>query len=109
MKYERLKANFLVVVCFMDAGETMITEKALMSWMSPNMKMETTSNGGVGKALGRIDRRRGDFPEPLYSGRRCSGMIAFASSFSGQIRPWEIAPGKEIVVQKQVSGGAGKR
>ena len=24
-----------------------------MSWMSPNMKMETSSNGGVGKMLGR--------------------------------------------------------
>ena len=49
MKYEIKGGELPVVVCFMDAGETMITEKGSMSWMSPNMKMETTSNGGVGK------------------------------------------------------------
>ena len=26
----------------------MVTEGGGMSWMSPNMKMETTSNGGIG-------------------------------------------------------------
>ena len=78
MKYEIKGGELPVVVCFMDAGETMITEKGSMSWMSPNMKMETTSNGGVGKALGRM----------------------FAGEAIFQNRPWEIAPGKEIVVQK---------
>ena len=88
-----------VVVCFMDAGETMITEKGSMSWMSPNMKMETTSNGGVGKALGRMFAGEAIF-QNRYTAEGGPGMIAFASSFPGQIRPWEIAPGKEIVVQK---------
>ena len=35
-----------VVICNLEANETMITEKGAMSWMTPNMKMETTSNGG---------------------------------------------------------------
>lgn len=38
-----------VVICNLEANETMITEKGAMSWMTPNMKMETTSNGGIGK------------------------------------------------------------
>ena len=29
----------------------MVTEGGGMSWMSPNMKMETTSNGGIGRSL----------------------------------------------------------
>ncbi len=41
------------VICNLDSNETMITEKGAMSWMSPNMKMETTSNGGIGKMFGR--------------------------------------------------------
>ena len=77
----------------------MITEKGSMSWMSPNMKMETTSNGGVGKALGRMFAGEAIF-QNRYTAEGGPGMIAFASSFPGQIRPWEIAPGKEIVVQK---------
>ena len=43
-----------VVICNLEANETMITEKGAMSWMSPNMKMETTTNGGIGKAVGRM-------------------------------------------------------
>lgn len=44
MKYEIKGGELPVVVCFMDAGETMITEKGSMSWMSPNMKMETAGS-----------------------------------------------------------------
>jgi hypothetical protein len=36
------------------SGEQMMTERGSMSWMSPNMKMETTTGGGLGKALGRM-------------------------------------------------------
>lgn len=43
-----------VVICQLRAGETMITERGSMSWMSPNMKMETTTGGGLGRALGRM-------------------------------------------------------
>ena len=32
----------------------MITESGSMSWMSPNMKMETVSGGGMKKMFGRM-------------------------------------------------------
>ena len=54
MKYQILGDTLPVVVCQLEGGEKMITESGSMSWMSPNMKMETTSNGGIGKALGRM-------------------------------------------------------
>ena len=53
MKYSIEGEPLPVVICELEAGETMITESGAMSWMSPNMKMETTSNGGVGKMFGR--------------------------------------------------------
>ena len=74
-----------VVICNLEANETMITEKGAMSWMSPNMQMETTSNGGIGKMFGRA-----------FSGE----SMFVASSFPGSIRAFEIAPGQEIVAQK---------
>ena len=52
--YEILGGNLPVVVCQLSAGESMITESGSMSWMSPNMKMETTTGGGVKKMLGRL-------------------------------------------------------
>ena len=42
-----------VVICDLNAGETMITEKGSMVWMSPNMEMQTSA-GGIGKAFGRM-------------------------------------------------------
>ena len=54
MRYEIKGDTLPVVVCYLEDGEEMITERGSMSWMSPNMKMETTSNGGIGKALGRM-------------------------------------------------------
>ena len=53
-KYEILGGNLPVVVCELAAGESMITESGSMSWMSPNMKMETVSGGGMKKMFGRM-------------------------------------------------------
>ncbi|MBR6849249.1 MAG: AIM24 family protein, partial [Lachnospiraceae bacterium] len=44
MKYSIEGEPLPVVICTLDAGETKITESGAMSWMTPNMKMETTSN-----------------------------------------------------------------
>ena len=38
-----------VVICDVESGESMITEKGSMCWMSPNMEMKTSA-GGIGKA-----------------------------------------------------------
>lgn len=88
-----------VVICKLENGEKMITEKGSMSWMSPNMKMETSSNGGIGKAFGRMLSGEALF-QNIYTAQGGPGMIAFASSFPGNIIPFEIGPGKELVVQK---------
>lgn len=70
-----------------------------MSWMSPNMQMETTSNGGVGKALGRMFAGEKLF-QNIYTAQGGPGMIAFASSFPGSIKPFQITPGNDMICQK---------
>jgi len=78
----------------------MITERGSMSWMSPNMQMETTSGGGLGKALGRMFA--GDsLSLNRYTARGGPGLIAFASSFPGDIRAFQIGPGRDLIVQKR--------
>ena len=99
MKYEIKGGELPVVICYLENGETMITERGSMSWMSPNMKMETTSNGGIGKALGRMFAGEALF-QNRYTAEDGNGLIAFATSFPGEIRPWEIGPGSEVIVQK---------
>ena len=85
-----------VVICNLDANETMITEKGAMS---SNMNMETTSNGGIGKMFGRAFSGESMF-QNRYTAMGGPGMIAFASSFPGCIRAFQIGPGQEIVAQK---------
>ena len=99
MNYTIEGAPLPVVICNLEGGETMLTEKGAMSWMSPNMKMETTTNGGIGKMFGRAFSGESMFIN-RYTAQGGTGLIAFASSFPGDIRAFEIAPGQEIVAQK---------
>ena len=54
MEYQIEGAPLPVVICQLEAGETMLTERGSMSWMTPNMKMETSTNGGRPHVLRRI-------------------------------------------------------
>ena len=99
MQYQIAGEPLPVVTCQLAAGETMITERGSMSWMTPNMRMETTTNGGLGKAFGRLLAGEALF-QNRYTAQGGPGLIAFASSFPGSIRAFEIAPGRELVVQK---------
>jgi len=98
MKYSIEGTPLPVVIVKAEAGESIVTEKGAMSWMTPNMKMET-SGGGLGKMFGRALSGESVFLNK-YTAEGGEGEIAFASSFPGDIIAYEIAPGKEIVAQK---------
>ena len=99
MKYQIVGDTLPAVICQLEPGEKMITEGGGMSWMSPNMLMETTSNGGIGSVIGRMFSGEKAF-QNVYTAQEGEGMIAFASCFPGSIRAFEIAPGQEIIAQK---------
>ncbi len=88
-----------VVTCELNAGEAMLTERGSMCWMTPNMQMETTSNGGIGKALGRMFAGEALF-QNRYTAQGGPGSITFAASFPGSIRAMEIGPSRELIAQK---------
>lgn len=97
MQYELKGGVFPVVVCQLADGEKMITEKGSMVWMTPNMEMETTG-GGLGKMFSKAFSGESMF-QNIYTARG-AGMIAFGSSFPGRILTLEVAPGREIILQK---------
>ena len=98
MQYTILGNDLPVVTCNLAPGESMITERGSMAWMSPNMKMETAA-GGLGKAFGRMFSGEAIF-QNIYTAQGGPGMIAFASSFPGSIRAVQIAPGRDVIAQK---------
>jgi uncharacterized protein (TIGR00266 family) len=97
MRYEIKGGSFPVVVCQLENGERMITEKGSMVWMSPNMDMQTTG-GGLGKLFSKVLTGERMF-QNVYTARG-AGMIAFCSSFPGQIKSVQIGPGNEMILQK---------
>ena len=98
MKYEIKGGSFPVVICNLENGEKMITERGSMCWMSPNMEMQT-HGGGLGRMFSKAFSGESMF-QNHYTARGGAGMIAFASSFPGEIKVLNIAPGQEMIVQK---------
>ncbi len=100
MRYEIKGENLPVVICNLEQNEQMITERGGMAWMSPNMRMETTTGGGLGRAIARKFSGDSIF-QNIYTAEGGNGLISFASSFPGEIRAFEISPGNEIIAQKK--------
>ena len=98
MRYEIKGGNFPVVICDLENGERMITEKGSMVWMSPNMQMET-KGGGLGRMFSKALTGESMF-QNIYTARGGAGIIAFGSSFPGRIVPIAIGPGQEMILQK---------
>ena len=99
MQYRIVGDSLPAVICQLQPGETMITESGSMAWMTPNMKMETSA-GGLGKAFGRLFSGESIFLN-RYTAMGGIGEICFASSFPGSIKAFDIAPGREMIVQKK--------
>ena len=99
MRYEIKGGAFPVVICYLESGEQMITEKGSMVWQSPNITMDTTG-GGIGSIFSRAFSGESMF-QNVFTAQGGPGMIAFGSSFPGKIIPLSIGPGKEMVLQKK--------
>ncbi len=86
-----------VVVCKLNSGEKMITEKGSMVWMTNNLKMETSA-GGIGKAFSHMLSGESIF-QNIYTAQG-DAMITFGASFPGTIKAVQITPDKPIICQK---------
>lgn len=96
MRYEILGETLPVVICHLESGEKMVTEGGGMSWMSPNMKMETTSNGGIGKIFGRA-----------FSGEKMFQNVYTAQGGEGVFNTILTGPGEVWLQTMPISNVAG--
>jgi len=97
MQYEIIGGTFPAVVCHLQAGEAMRTERGSMIWMDPCMQMQT-QGGGLGKMFGTMVSGESMF-QNIYTAA-APGKIAFGSSFPGRIMAIQLVPGSEFIVQK---------
>jgi uncharacterized protein (TIGR00266 family) len=99
LKYQLIGTTLQAVTLELHPGQTVYSESGGMAWMSANVKMETTTAGGLGKMIGRMFTGESLFLVD-YTCSGGQGIVAFASEFPGKIVPIDLAPGQEIIAQK---------
>jgi len=97
----KIKGDFLpVLTCKLSKGEQIYTESGGMSWMTSNIRMETNTNGGIMKGLGRALSGESLFMN-TYTAESDEQEITFASSFPGQILEFNLNAGESLICQKK--------
>lgn len=96
MKYELQGKDLPVLILNLDKGETIVTEKGAMSWMSETLEMKT--NAGKG-AFGRMFSGESIF-QNTFTATKDGDFLAISSSFPGQILAFDVSE-KGIIVQKR--------
>ena len=100
MRYEIQGAPYPVASVYLNGGESVTCQKGAMIWMTPNMEMSTSVGGGsVGGVLKRAFSGESIF-QNTYTAKG-DGMIAFGSSFPGDILSYDLQPGQTIIAQKR--------
>ncbi len=99
MKYEIKGGSFPIVECTLNNNESMITQSGSMCWMDSAMKMETSSNGGVGKVIGRLFTREKLF-QNIYTSNKDESKIIFGTAVPGSIMAVDLTGGQSIICQK---------
>lgn len=99
MNYEIKGGSFPIVECTLDNGQAMITQSGSMCWMDPTITMETSSNGGFGKVVGRLFTNEKLF-QNIYTSTKDGSKIAFGTCVPGSIMAVELKAGQSIVCQK---------
>lgn len=100
MKSE-IAGDFLPVLnCTLEKGEQVYTEAGGMSWMTEGIRMETNTNGGVMKGLGRALSGESLFMN-TYTAEKDNVQISFSSSFPGEILEFDLSNGESIICQKK--------
>ena len=88
-----------VEVLFDQPGESMYTQSGGMAWMSEGIEMNTNTNGGFLKGVGRMFAGESMFMAN-YTAKAAGAKIAFASTVAGEILPVNIGETGGLICQK---------
>ncbi len=88
-----------VAIIRMKPGDCLLSEAGARTWSRGPVYVEATSEGGVGKALGRVFSGESLFLRKYTA--QGPAEIAFASSFPGRILVRTLAPGESLICQKK--------
>ena len=99
MEYEIIGGAFPLVKCKLKKGERMKDDSGSMAYMTPGIKMDTHTGGGLLKGLGRALAGDTLFMN-FFTAQRDGEEVGFASYFPGKIIPIRLDRSQSIIGQK---------
>ena len=99
MEYEIKGGSFPIVICTLQKGETMKNETGAMAFMTSDMKMETSTGGGLLKGLGRALSGDSLFLN-FFTAQSNNEQIGFSACTPGKIMPIKLDGSNTIIGQK---------
>lgn len=100
MQYKIIGTTMPAVEIYFDqAGESMYTQSGAMAWMSGGIEMNTSTNGGLLKGVGRMFAGESLFMAN-YTAQAAGATIAFASTVAGEILPINVGETGGLICQK---------
>jgi len=99
MEYKISGDNLQLVTIQISPGEKIYAEAGSMVYMSANINMEAKMRGGLLKGIGRKFAGETAFLTEFTSAGGI-GMASFGGNAPGTVKPIQITPGKEFLVQK---------
>ena len=99
MRYEVTGTTMQTVSIDLARGESLYSQTASMAWMSPSIRMDTHTGGGLLEGIKRALAGGGIFITEFIA--EDAGHIAFAPRFPGQIVPVTLASGQSLICRKE--------
>ena len=99
MEYKISGDNLQLVTIQISPGEKIYAEAGSMVYMSANVNMEAKMRGGLLKGIGRKFAGETAFLTEFTSSGG-TGMVSFGGNAPGTVKPIQMTPGKEFLVQK---------
>ena len=99
MRYEVTGTTMQTVSIDLAPGESLYSQTASMAWMSPSIRMDTHTGGGIFAGIKRALAGGGIFITEFTAER--AGHIAFAPRFPGHIVAMALASGQSIICRKE--------
>ena len=99
MRYEVTGTTMQTVSIDLAQGESLYSQTASMAWMTPSIRMDTHTGGGIFAGIRRALAGGGIFITEFTA--EGSGHIAFAPRFPGQIVPVTLTSGQSLICRKE--------
>ncbi len=92
--------SYSLLEATLGSGETIVAESGAMTWMSGDIRMTTSTRGGVMSGLGRSVLGGESFFQNTFESGAGGGMVGLAPGSPGDIVAHEMTVGHELFLER---------